>query len=193
MPPRAPRATTPKPAFTPAPANKTEFAIRVPNSGRSAWIRRLARRTAYPATARITPAKPGWPMARRTRDWYRRCARRPCSECRRHGEVRTPVRPSPRERGRGIARSAVEGARAVKQFGRCRHNSFVTTGLDPVVHADVRQTKFAVNVSKPSPRMDCRVKPGNDEIEIAFSRRMFSPELCQASPTNKSQNPIFVR
>jgi hypothetical protein len=27
----------------------------------------------------------------------------------------------------------------------------VTTGLDPVVHADVRLT------------MDCRVKPGNDE------------------------------
>jgi hypothetical protein len=34
--------------------------------------------------------------------------------------------------------------------------------------------------------MDCRVKPGNDE---AFSRRIFSPELCQASPTNQSQSP----
>jgi hypothetical protein len=37
---------------------------------------------------------------------------------------------------------------------------FVTTGLDPVVHTDVqgrmRLSEFAV-------RMDCRVKPGNDE------------------------------
>jgi hypothetical protein len=37
---------------------------------------------------------------------------------------------------------------------------FVTTGLDPVVHTDMqgrmRLSKFAV-------RMDCRVKPGNDE------------------------------
>jgi hypothetical protein len=34
--------------------------------------------------------------------------------------------------------------------------SFVTTGLDPVVHDDMRLS------------MDCRVKPGNDELTGPF-------------------------
>jgi hypothetical protein len=43
---------------------------------------------------------------------------------------------------------------------------FVTTGLDPVVHAEMRRTLGAVNASKRRVRMDCRVKPSNDEMEI---------------------------
>ena len=36
----------------------------------------------------------------------------------------------------------------------------VTTGLDPVVHADVPQK--SAGRSAPLFRVDCRVKPGND-------------------------------
>ncbi|MGD0023925.1 MAG: hypothetical protein ABSC37_04730 [Xanthobacteraceae bacterium] len=35
---------------------------------------------------------------------------------------------------------------------------FVTAGLDPVVHAEVRQTKSSGNASEPSVGMDCRVE-----------------------------------
>jgi hypothetical protein len=34
---------------------------------------------------------------------------------------------------------------------------FVTTGLDPVVHPELPHTWLC--------RVDCRVKPGNDDIE----------------------------
>jgi hypothetical protein len=39
----------------------------------------------------------------------------------------------------------------------------VTTGLDPVVHGDLRFLRAAENFAGPHFRMDCRVKPGNDE------------------------------
>ncbi len=42
----------------------------------------------------------------------------------------------------------------------------VTTGLDPVVHADVQRRETCGPVmSKPATRVDCRVKPGNDETK----------------------------
>jgi len=41
---------------------------------------------------------------------------------------------------------------------RIRARHFVTTGLDPVVHAEVRQTKSCGNASEPSVGMDCRVE-----------------------------------
>jgi hypothetical protein len=37
-------------------------------------------------------------------------------------------------------------------------STIVTTGLDPVVHAEVSNTRRC--------RMDCRVKPGNDTCQI---------------------------
>ena len=39
----------------------------------------------------------------------------------------------------------------------------VTTGLDPVVHAEVRLRDRAEYLNQPLRRMDCRVTPGNDE------------------------------
>ncbi len=39
----------------------------------------------------------------------------------------------------------------------------VTTGLDPVVHADMQRIKRCGGLGKPTRHMDCRVKPGNDE------------------------------
>jgi hypothetical protein len=41
--------------------------------------------------------------------------------------------------------------------------ALVTTGLDPAVHGDVRFAKAAEGLSAFHFRMDCRVKPGNDE------------------------------
>jgi hypothetical protein len=38
-------------------------------------------------------------------------------------------------------------------------STIVTTGLDPVVHAEVPNTRRC--------RMDCRVKPGNDTCQIS--------------------------
>jgi hypothetical protein len=46
-----------------------------------------------------------------------------------------------------------------------RSLSIVTTGPDPVVHADVQRVNNAANLSKPTRRMDCRIKPGNDDAE----------------------------
>jgi hypothetical protein len=43
--------------------------------------------------------------------------------------------------------------------------SVVTTGLDPVVHADVQQSKHRMLMRLSY--MDCRVKPGND-AEMAW-------------------------
>jgi hypothetical protein len=40
--------------------------------------------------------------------------------------------------------------------------SFVTTGLDPVVRAEVRFTSPTVDLIEPLGRMDCRIKSGND-------------------------------
>ena len=48
-----------------------------------------------------------------------------------------------------------------------RHPRLVTTGLDPVVHADVQQRETCgLVISKPAARMDCRVEPANDGIKI---------------------------
>ena len=41
---------------------------------------------------------------------------------------------------------------------------FVTTGLDPVVHGEAPRSS-TVRISRFHRRMDCRVKPGNDEIK----------------------------
>jgi hypothetical protein len=41
--------------------------------------------------------------------------------------------------------------------------SFVTAGLDPVVRSDLRLRDLSANQIERLIRMDCRVKPGNDE------------------------------
>jgi hypothetical protein len=39
-------------------------------------------------------------------------------------------------------------------------------GLDPRIHAAVRQLKeIHASARKPRTRMDCRVKPGNDDLK----------------------------
>jgi hypothetical protein len=46
-----------------------------------------------------------------------------------------------------------------------RHNiSLVTTGLDPVVHAELQRRKPS-GLNQFRCRMDCRIKSGNDERE----------------------------
>jgi hypothetical protein len=39
----------------------------------------------------------------------------------------------------------------------------VTTGLDPVVHAEMQLRNQLETSNKPSRRMNCRIKSGNDE------------------------------
>ena len=39
----------------------------------------------------------------------------------------------------------------------------VTTGLDPVVHAELQQANAGGSIRKRDFRMDCRIKSGNDE------------------------------
>ena len=46
----------------------------------------------------------------------------------------------------------------------------VTAGLDPAVHAEVRQTGLVENQTKRHRPMDCRVKPGNDDGKGKRSR-----------------------
>ena len=41
---------------------------------------------------------------------------------------------------------------------------FVTTGLDPVVHAGVQLSRCSGNAQEPRRRMDRRGKPGNDDV-----------------------------
>jgi hypothetical protein len=50
--------------------------------------------------------------------------------------------------------------------------SLVTTGLDPVVHADPPRNKQPAARSKPARCMDCRVKPGNDDGKGSFLSRL---------------------
>jgi hypothetical protein len=49
--------------------------------------------------------------------------------------------------------------------------SIVTAGLDPAVHSDSEHMRRCP--------MDCRVKPGNDEIEDR-SRDASAPEFCKS-------------
>jgi hypothetical protein len=51
---------------------------------------------------------------------------------------------------------------------------FVTTGLDPVVHADMQRIKGPTRLNKPPLCMDCRVKPGNDDAKN-HARDTFHP------------------
>jgi hypothetical protein len=63
--------------------------------------------------------------------------------------------------------------------------SFVTTGLDPVVHAEARQTENARrNTSEPSLGMDCRVKPGNDETENRSRGAVTRPSYANDQAAN---------
>ena len=55
-------------------------------------------------------------------------------------------------------------------------STFVTTGLDPVVHADEPLIQSAT-LAKRLRCMDCRVKPGNDEMKNR-SRGASAPEAC---------------
>jgi hypothetical protein len=51
-----------------------------------------------------------------------------------------------------------------------------------VVHADVRSIKnYTATLSKPTRRMDCRVKPGNDEWNTVLATR----SRARALPTTK--------
>jgi hypothetical protein len=65
----------------------------------------------------------------------------------------------------------------------CLALSLVTTGLDPVVHDEMRLLKYTARMNERPCHMDCRVKPGNDEIKIR-SRDASAPELCHAISKN---------
>ena len=66
---------------------------------------------------------------------------------------------------RGCLRDAMR-ARALAGNVKRRRTLFVTTGLDPVVHAELRLAKAdPISPTKLRFRMDCRVKPGNDDSE----------------------------
>jgi hypothetical protein len=64
----------------------------------------------------------------------------------------------------------IEAARAMK-VKRCSiftRSFIVTIGLDPVVHGEAREHAIRRR-NKPSSRMDCRIKSGNDEIESVLA------------------------
>jgi hypothetical protein len=66
----------------------------------------------------------------------------------------------------------------------------VTTGLDPVVHAELGKRNRAAIPGMCHLRMDCRVKPGNDGIEIPFSRRLrtrVQPVIARSNATKQSR------
>ncbi len=54
-------------------------------------------------------------------------------------------------------------------------NGVASLAYDPVVHADARRTKQNGGSPQADARMDCRVKPGNDEMESAFAN-VYAPE-----------------
>jgi hypothetical protein len=57
-----------------------------------------------------------------------------------------------------------------------RRLSFVTTGLDPVVHAEAQRC------------MDCRTKSGNDARER--SRGVFAPEVGSTEDESSGLDPV---
>jgi hypothetical protein len=58
------------------------------------------------------------------------------------------------------------------RFARNTQNfHIVTTGLDPVVHAEVRKSIRRGRNDQPNLTMDCRVKPGNDERRVRVVRK----------------------
>jgi len=56
-------------------------------------------------------------------------------------------------------------------------HSLSPPGFDPVVHAEVQRIKRHGRTNEPPLCMDCRVKPGNDEIKMR-SRDAPAPEFC---------------
>jgi hypothetical protein len=114
------------------------------------------------------------------------------SERRRVGPDPLAWSPSPAARGRMsvIVLAARLSARAMARH--CR--SLVTTGLDPVVHADVTQANAGGSIRKRSFGMDCRIKSGNDERKERKSkakRRQTQWGLCRAAGPGRA--PIGVR
>ena len=66
----------------------------------------------------------------------------------------------------------------------------VTTGLDPVVHADP-PSALSVPLSKPRPRMDCRVEPGNDDMRNR--RRRLNLVIARSETTKQSRTAATPR
>jgi hypothetical protein len=54
------------------------------------------------------------------------------------------------------------------------------------------ESSNVANLNKPTPRMDCRVKPGNDDKE-SRSRDARAPELCLPPRTEKDSPPATKR
>jgi hypothetical protein len=81
---------------------------------------------------------------------------------------------------------------------RRRIPDLVTTGLDPVVHAERRHQERRVS-ARYSPKrlravgMDCRVKPGNDEGEAWLASIALSPPGHPKSPSRTSSPPGLTR
>ena len=50
----------------------------------------------------------------------------------------------------------------------------------------------AANLGKPALRMDCRVKPGNDDIEER-SRGAGAPEFCRYDAQGAEPDPVMRR
>ena len=76
---------------------------------------------------------------------------------------------------------------SVVTTGRSRSkNGVASLAYDPVVHAEMPRRR-PCGVSKPARRMDCRVKPGNDEKTNPFSRRALRPRF--ANHDNEKQLP----
>ena len=70
--------------------------------------------------------------------------------------------PSPRRAGRRWKSDPVPAPRLRASDVKQRTFTLVTTGLDPVVHADMRLQSRAEHLNELRRRMDCRVKPGKD-------------------------------
>src|SRR5262245_62625937 len=97
------------------------------------------------------------------------------------------AKPSPPRSGERVASAA--GASRVRGSSRSR-NSFVTRGLDPRV--DLLRKNFFAN------RMDCRVKPGNDDCDCcshltltrlaAFAARHPLPAIRSEEHTSELQS-----
>jgi hypothetical protein len=69
-------------------------------------------------------------------------------------------------------------------YGRpCASPHLVTTGLDPVDHAEAR----LLTKSERALRMDCRIRSGNDDVRNR-SRDAIAPELCFTNDTKLPPN-----
>ena len=80
-----------------------------------------------------------------------------------------------------------------RRCARVLPTTLVTTGLDPVVHADCGSGNLSANPIELPFRMDCRIKSGNDEGERTKKKKRKRNADRRVQPTSASRDAARVQ